>query len=299
MNLRQLAKGKVRDIYELDEKHLLLVTSDRLSIYDVVLAQPIPDRGRVLTALTEFWLSEVAGDLPSHLVGTEASEIGAGIDDALGRSMVVRRAEMVPVEFIVRAYLAGSGWREYRRTGTLHGRPMPAGLKLGSRLPEPILTPSTKAPVGEHDRNLSWAEAVNEVGDDVMTRASEVVLKMFGRGASHAAAAGFILADTKFEIGWIDGELSICDEVLTPDSSRYWPSVNWLPGEEPQSFDKQYVRDWADSTGWNHSPPPPPLTGDVITQTRALYVEAYERLTSKTFANWPGVSQSPSIATDG
>ncbi|HVF14112.1 MAG TPA: phosphoribosylaminoimidazolesuccinocarboxamide synthase [Acidimicrobiales bacterium] len=280
MNL--VHSGKVRDVYDAGDGNLLMVTSDRISAFDVVLDEPIPDKGRVLTALTAFWLERLADIAPSHLLRIVDEGEGAG------RAMVVRRAEMLPIECIVRGYLSGSAWKEYQRTGTVHAQPMPAGLQQSDRLPEPVFTPSTKAEVGLHDENISFEQAVDLVGRDVAEKAAAISLAAYGRAAAHAAARGIVIADTKFELGWIDGRLAICDEVLTPDSSRFWEAEDWRPGTVPPSFDKQPVRDWLEATGWDKTPPPPALPADVVASTGARYVAAYERLSGRRLADWPG-----------
>jgi phosphoribosylaminoimidazole-succinocarboxamide synthase len=287
-----VASGKVRDIYELDDKHLLFVTSDRMSAFDVVMAEAIPDKGRVLTAVTAFWLDELAGIAPNHLTSLEVPS-GMDLDEATardleGRVMVVRKAEMLPIECIVRGYLSGSAWAEYRKTQTMHGQPLPAGLRQSERLPEPVFTPSTKAEEG-HDENISFDAAASLAGPKLAEEARRVSLSAYQAAADLAARRGIIIADTKFELGLIDGELCICDEVLTPDSSRFWPAEAWQPGTTPPSFDKQPLRDWLESTGWSKTPPPPPLPPDVVQATRERYVQAYERLTGRSFADWPGV----------
>jgi phosphoribosylaminoimidazole-succinocarboxamide synthase len=290
LSIPHVASGKVRDIYELDDKHLLFVTSDRISAFDVVMAEPIPDKGRVLTAVTAFWLEELSGLAPSHLVGLEAPEGVAPPGEErglLGRVMVVRRAEMLPIECIVRGYLSGSAWAEYGKSQTMHGRPLPAGLRKSERLPEPVFTPSTKALEG-HDENISFEAAVDLAGLELATEARRICLAAYQKAADLAAGRGIIIADTKFELGVIDGELCMCDEVLTPDSSRFWPADSWEPGATPPSFDKQPLRDWLEATGWDKSPPPPALPNDVVDATRTRYVDAYERLTAKRFADWPG-----------
>jgi len=296
--LKHIYSGKVRDIYELDDEHLLFVTSDRISAFDVVMTEPIPGKGRVLTALTAFWASQLPGIAPTHLVslgvpaGADLSAAGISRDFAEGRTMVVRRAEMLPIECIVRGYLSGSAWAEYRRTGTMHGEPLPAGLSQSEKLPEPVFTPSTKATVG-HDENISFEEAARLIGDKMAAGAREISLEAYRWGAERAAERGIIIADTKFELGLVDGELAICDEILTPDSSRFWPADQWQPGATPPSFDKQPLRDWLEATGWGKVPPPPPLPPDVVAATSARYVEAYERLSGLSFSDWPGADGSP------
>jgi phosphoribosylaminoimidazole-succinocarboxamide synthase len=283
--------GKVRDIYDAGENRLLLVASDRMSAFDVVMAEPIPDKGRVLTAMTAFWLELVADIAPSHLVSVDPADLppdARGLGDLAGRAMLVRRAEMLPIECIVRGYLSGSAWKEYRQHGTMHGSRLPAGLDESARLPEPVFTPSTKAETG-HDENISFEAACDLVGADVAKAAREISLAAYQRGADHAAQRGIIVADTKFELGFIDGELSLCDEVLTPDSSRFWPADEWKPGATPPSFDKQPLRDWLEATGWDKAPPPPTLPPEVIAATRDRYVAAYERVTGRRFTDWFGV----------
>jgi phosphoribosylaminoimidazole-succinocarboxamide synthase len=291
--MKHVYSGKVRDIYEVDDEHLLFVTSDRISAFDVVMAEPIPGKGRVLTALTAFWAGQLPVVAPTHLVRVGAPPgadlAAAGVDPAFaeGRSMVVRRAEMLPIECIVRGYLSGSAWAEYRRSGTMHGQPLPAGMSQSEKLTEPVFTPSTKATVG-HDENISFEDAVGLIGDKLASAAREICIEAYRRGAEHAARRGIIIADTKFELGVIDGELAICDEILTPDSSRFWPENLWQPGITPPSFDKQPLRDWLEATGWGKVPPPPALPPDVVETTRARYVEAYERLSGLSFTDWPG-----------
>jgi phosphoribosylaminoimidazole-succinocarboxamide synthase len=266
-----LYSGKVRDIYDAGDDRLLMVTSDRISAFDVVLDQPIPYKGRVLTELTAFWLGQVDDVVPNHLISVD------------GASMLVRKADMLPIECIVRGYLSGSAWKEYTERGTVHGMPLPAGLRQSEQLPDPIFTPSTKAAVGDHDENISFDQAAALVGTDVAAEAAAISITVYQRAAARAAAAGILLADTKFELGWIDGRLALCDEVLTPDSSRFWEASAWQPGTTPPSFDKQPVRDWLEQTGWDKRPPAPALPPDVVAETSERYVSAYERLTGKPF----------------
>ncbi len=296
--LPHVHSGKVRDIYAVGDDRLLMVTSDRLSAFDVVMAEPIPNKGRVLTAMTAFWFELVAKTAPglvgSHLISTDVADLPPevrGADDLAGRVMLCRRAEMLPVECIVRGYITGSAWKEYKKGGTMHGTPLPAGLLESSKLPEPVFTPSTKAEVGDHDENISFDAAAKLVGRELAERLRDVSLALYSRGAAWAAERGIIIADTKFELGRIPatGELVLCDEVLTPDSSRFWPVAQWKPGATPPSFDKQPVRDFLETLDWNKTPPPPPLPRAVVDATSTRYVEAYERITGRRFADWPGV----------
>lgn len=288
--MKHIASGKVREIFELDDQRLVMVATDRISAFDVVFEQEIPDKGRMLTGLTKFWLDEIAGDLPAHLVSTEVPD---GIDhlDPIGRVMVVRKAEMLPLEFIVRGRLAGSGWREYQKRGTLHGRRLPIDMSLGDELPEALLTPSTKGESGEHDINLTDEQAIDVIGKEAFDEARELALTLFSRAAGHARQRGLILADTKFEFGYINGRLSVCDEILTSDSSRYWPDGGWLKGETPPAFDKQILRDWLETLDWNKRPPAPQLPEAIVEQTRDRYVKAYEMLTGQPARELAGYSR--------
>lgn len=287
--LPHIYSGKVRDIYDAGDDRLLMVTSDRLSAFDVVMAEPIPDKGRVLTAMSAFWFETFDGIVGSHLLSTSLDDCppSARREDWQGRVMLCRRAEMLPIECIVRGYLTGSAWKEYRTEGTMHGQQLPAGLLESSQLPEPVFTPSTKAAEG-HDENISFAAAVDLIGTDLAERARAVSIELYTRGAQWAAARGILIADTKFELGLIDGELVLCDEVLTPDSSRFWPAEAWEPGRTPPSFDKQPVRDYLDGLDWDKQPPPPPLPADVVATTSARYIDAYERITGRAFTDWRG-----------
>jgi len=287
--LPHVYSGKVRDIYDAGEGRLLMVTSDRLSAFDVVMAEPIPDKGRVLTAMSAFWFERFAGVVGSHLVSTSLDDLpeSARRPEWEGRVMLCRRAEMLPVECIVRGYLTGSAWKEYRRSGTMHGDALPEGLPESAELPEPVFTPSTKADAG-HDENISFEEAAALVGDELAERARRVSLELYTRGSEWAAERGIIIADTKFELGVVDGELVLADEVLTPDSSRFWPADRWEPGSTPPSFDKQPVRDFLDGLDWDKQPPPPPLPDEVVSATSDRYREAYERITGRSLGDWHG-----------
>jgi phosphoribosylaminoimidazole-succinocarboxamide synthase len=284
--VKHLYSGKVRDMYDADDGLLLIVASDRMSAFDVVMAEHVPDKGRVLTAFSAFWFDQLADVVPNHLVATDVPDLP---DDWIGRVQLVKRAEMLPVECIVRGYLSGSAWKEYRTAGTMHGQQLPAGLQESDRLPEPVFTPSTKAPAGDHDINISFEESVDLLGRELAERARDVSLELYRRGAAWALERGIVIADTKFELGLVDGELVVADEVLTPDSSRFWPADAVVPGSTPPSFDKQPLRDWLETQPWDKTPPPPPLPDDVVSATRARYVEAYERITGLRFADWPGV----------
>ena len=290
INLPHVYSGKVRDIYDAGDDRLLMVTSDRISAFDVVMAEPIPAKGRVLTAMTAFWLAHLADVAGSHLLSTDLADLPseAQVPELAGRAMLCRRAEMLPVECIVRGYLSGSAWKEYRTSGTMHGTSLPSGLQESEQLPEPVFTPSTKAEIGLHDENITYEDAVNILGKEVAERAREISLELYRRGASWAAERGIIIADTKFELGFIDGELVVCDEVLTPDSSRFWPADEHVPGSTPPSFDKQPVRDYLDGLDWDKTPPPPPLPAEVVDASARRYREAYERITGTSFADWPG-----------
>ena len=292
IGLPHLSSGKVRDIYDAGDGRLLMVTSDRISAFDVVMAEPITDKGRVLTAMSSFWFEHFAGQAPSHLLSTDLGDV-PGVDagahpELAGRIMLCRRAEMLPIECIVRGYLTGSAWKEYRSSGTMHGTPLPEGLLESSKLPEPVFTPSTKAADGDHDINISFEEAVDLIGEEQAERARHLSLTLYQQAADHAAARGILIADTKFELGVIDGELALCDEVLTPDSSRFWPADEWEPGRTPPSFDKQPVRDYLDGLDWDKSPPPPRLPDEVVAASSGRYREAYERITGRSLADWPG-----------
>ncbi len=282
-DLPRIASGKVREIYEAPDQTLLLVASDRISTYDVVHPTPIPDKGKVLTGLSTFWFERTDRILPNHLIS-----VSEGVpDEARGRAMLVQRLEMLTVECVVRGYITGSGWKDYQRTGAVCGIALPDGLRESDQLPEPIFTPTTKATTG-HDEAVDFEGAVELIGDRALAeRVRDVSLELYEFAASHARERGIILADTKFELGLAsDGTLTLGDEVCTPDSSRFWPADQYEPGRSQPSFDKQYVRDWASSTGWDRTPPAPPIPDEVVGRTREKYVEAYERITGEPFDAW-------------
>lgn len=297
LGLPHVNSGKVRDIYAVGDDRLLMVTSDRISAFDVVMAEPIPDKGRVLTAMSAFWFELLADVVPGHLLSTDLADLpesaraAAASADLAGRVMLTRRAEMLPVECIVRGYISGSAWKEYARSGTMHGAPLPVGMLESDALPEPVFTPSTKAEEG-HDENISFDAAAGLIGESLATKVRDVSVELYRRGAEWARERGIVIADTKFEMGLVDGDLVLCDEVLTPDSSRFWPVDAWQPGATPPSFDKQPVRDYLDGLDWDKTPPPPPLPAEVVAATSARYIEAYERVTDRSFAEWPGVGGS-------
>lgn len=285
--LTHMASGKVREIYEIDADRLLFVATDRISAFDVVFDEPIPDKGSVLTGLSRFWFERL--EVPHHFVTADLGTVPGLTEEQrielAPRAMVVRRAEVIPMECVVRGYLYGSAWREYRAGGGPTTEHLPEGLRQADRLPEPIFTPATKAASG-HDENLTESAARELVGGDRYTELRARSIAVYEAALAHAEERGIILADTKFEFGVVDGEVLLVDEILTPDSSRWWPAAAWVPGHPVPSFDKQYVRDWAESTDWDHEPPAPAIPPDVVAATRARYVEAYERLTGRSFANY-------------
>jgi phosphoribosylaminoimidazole-succinocarboxamide synthase len=292
--LSLLQSGKVRELYDAGGDRLLMVATDRISAFDVIMAEPIPDKGRVLTAMTAYWLEELADLAPNHLISAEtadfpegAAALPGGLEGLAGRSMLVHRAQMLDIECIVRGYLAGSAYKEYEREGTVHGTAMPAGLRHADRLPEPVFTPSTKATEG-HDLNIGMAEAVDLVGKEAAEEAAQLCLAAYSRAAARAEEQGIVICDTKFELGYIDGALSLCDEVLTPDSSRFWPADNSAPGTNPPSFDKQPLRDWLEAQPWEKQPPPPELPDEIVSATSARYVDAYERVCGRRLRDWYG-----------
>jgi phosphoribosylaminoimidazole-succinocarboxamide synthase len=281
-SLALIARGKVRDIYRVDAKRLLILATDRMSAFDVVLPDPIPGKGIVLTAISNFWFAKLAGVLPNHLTGTDPATVLADSSDhavVKDRAVVVHDLKALPIEAVVRGYLIGSGWKDYCKTGSVSGVRLPPGLELAEQLREPIFTPSTKAARGQHDENISMAEARNLLGVELARKVAEKSLQLYARATEFARERGIIIADTKFEFGLDEnGELRVMDEVLTPDSSRFWPADTYKPGSSPQSFDKQYVRDYLETLNWNKTPPGPRLPAVVIERTRAKYVEALQRL---------------------
>lgn len=282
-------RGKVREVYRAGDERLVMVASDRISAYDVILPTPIPDKGRVLTGLSRHWFAQTADIVPNHLLSTRPADMPEALrgPEFAGRTMLVRRLEMLPIECVARGYLVGSGWRDYRETGAVCGHALPPGLRVADRLPAPIFTPATKAETG-HDENITRDQAADLVGADALAEAERITLALYTRAAAACSAAGIILADTKFELGRDPetGTLVLGDEAVTPDSSRLWPADAWRPGINPPSFDKQYVRDWLDASGWDHTPPGPELPDDVVAGTRGRYVDAYERITGESFADY-------------
>ena len=281
-DLPLLASGKVREMYDLGDR-LLMVASDRISTYDAVHPTPIPDKGKVLTGLSVFWFAKTGHIVPNHFL----SATDGVPEEARGRAIVAKKLKMLPVECVVRGYITGSGWKDYQRTGAVSGIELPPGLQESERLPTPIFTPSTKAETG-HDETIDFDQAAEIIGDrDLMARLRDVSIELYSFAADHARERGVIVADTKFELGLDEeGQLVLGDEVLTPDSSRFWPADGYQAGQSQPSFDKQYVRDWAAGTGWDKSPPAPEIPDDVVERTRALYVEAYDRITGESFDGW-------------
>ena len=285
--LNLLSRGKVRDIYDLGDS-LLIVATDRISAFDVVMLTPVPDKGKILTQLSEFWLNFVKDIVETHMVGTDAGKYPAQClpftAQLAGRSMWVKKAKVLPIECIVRGYLAGSGWKDYSRTGAVCGIPLPAGLREAEKLPEPIFTPSTKAEMGEHDQNIPFEEMERKVGKDLAAQVKAVSIEIYEKAAEYARERGIIVADTKFEFGLVDGRLTLVDEVLTPDSSRFWPADRYQVGSSPESFDKQYLRDYLVQSGWTVADSAPSLPPDVVENTRSRYLEALERLSGRGLA---------------
>ena len=281
--LELIRRGKVRDVYSIDADRLLIVATDRISAFDVILGSGIPDKGRVLTQISLFWFNFLS-DIPNHLISANVDEYPAELhqyrDQLEGRSMLVRRAKMIDIECVARGYLSGSGWKEYVANSTICGIPLPAGLKESDRLPGPIFTPATKAQSG-HDENISFEEAAKSIGVKLTSELRDLTLKIYGKAAAYAETRGIILADTKFEFGFVDNQLVLGDEVLTPDSSRFWPRASYKPGGAQPSYDKQFVRDYLESITWNKQPPGPVLPNEVVEQTGNKYKEAYRVLTGK------------------
>ncbi len=274
------ARGKVRDIYDLGDS-LLFIASDRVSAFDFVLPNPIPDKGKVLTQISLFWFQHLRNAVNNHVITANTEQYPAGLrkyPELAGRSMIVKKAEMFPVECVARGYLSGSGWKEYRETGAVCGIALPAGLTESGALPEPIFTPATKAPTG-HDINISFEETARMIGESTARTLKELTLKLYAQAAAYALTRGIIIADTKFEFGKFEGNIILCDEALTPDSSRFWPEDDYQPGRPQRSLDKQYVRDYLEKIRWNKQPPPPQLPDDVIQETSRKYREIYSRLT--------------------
>ena len=278
-----LSRGKVRDIYEIDEDTLLIVTTDRMSAFDVVLPDPIPFKGAVLNQITLFWMNMFADQVDNHLLASQVSDFPKPLhkhDDQLrGRSVLVRKASPLPIECIVRGYITGSGWKDYQDTGSVSGHVLPNGLLESQELPEPLFTPSTKAAIGEHDENITVEQARQTIGDDIFQRVQELSLSIYRQGRAYARERGIIIADTKFEFGLHNGRILLIDEVLTPDSSRFWPEDGYAPGRSQPSYDKQFLRDWLTRSGWDKTPPAPKLPRNIIDQTGARYFEAFKRLT--------------------
>ncbi|MDA3005069.1 MAG: phosphoribosylaminoimidazolesuccinocarboxamide synthase [Actinomycetota bacterium] len=283
-----ILRGKVREVHDVGDGRLVMVTSDRISAYDVVMPTEIPGKGQVLTALSVHWFHRMRDIVPNHLLGWRLSDMPEPFrkQEYAGRVMLVQALDMLPVECVVRGYLIGSGWRDYRQTGATSGVALPAGLQQADVLPQPIFTPASKAEAGDHDENITMDDVVAAVGPDLAAEMERVSLAVYRRAAEDCERAGIILADTKFEMGTAQGTLTLGDEVCTPDSSRFWPADTWRPGTSPPSFDKQYLRDWLDESGWDHTPPGPELPPEVVAGTRERYVEAYERITGRSFDEW-------------
>ncbi|MCO6057232.1 phosphoribosylaminoimidazolesuccinocarboxamide synthase [Pseudomonas sp. MOB-449] len=283
LSLKKIYSGKVRDLYEIDDKRMLMVATDRLSAFDVILEQPIPEKGKILTAISNFWFDKLSGVVPNHFTGDKVEDVVPAAELSLveGRAVVAKRLKPVAVEAIVRGYIVGSGWKEYQKTGTVCGIQLPAGLKEASKLPQPIFTPSTKAAVGDHDENISFEQCETIIGKELAAKVRDTAIALYSTAVEYAATRGIIIADTKFEFGIDeDGTLTLMDEVLTPDSSRFWPVESYVEGRNPPSFDKQFVRDWLESTGWNKEPPAPAVPADVAQKTADKYREALTKLTS-------------------
>lgn len=282
-SLQLLSRGKVRDIYAVDDQRLLIIASDRLSAFDVVLPTPIPGKGAVLTEISHFWFNKLGGIIPNHLTGDAPESVVSASERAqvTGRAMVVKRLKPLPVEAIVRGYLVGSGWKEYQASGSVCGIALPAGMQQAGKLPQPLFTPSTKAELGAHDENIDFTRAEQLLGADIAAQVRDASIALYSQAAAYALTRGIIIADTKFEFGLDEtGQLYLIDEVLTPDSSRFWPADQYQPGSNPPSYDKQFVRDWLEASGWNKQPPAPTLPADIAAKTGEKYREAVARLTT-------------------
>jgi phosphoribosylaminoimidazole-succinocarboxamide synthase len=282
LSLKKIYSGKVRDLYEIDDKRMLMVATDRLSAFDVILNEPIPEKGKILTAISNFWFDKLKDLVPNHFTGDKVEDIvpAAELHLVEGRAVVAKRLKPVAVEAIVRGYIVGSGWKEYQKSGTVCGIQLPAGLKEAAKLPQPIFTPSTKAAVGDHDENISFEQCEAIIGAELAAKVRDTSIALYSAAVEYAATRGIIIADTKFEFGLDkDGTLTLMDEALTPDSSRFWPADSYAEGKNPPSFDKQFVRDWLESTGWNKEPPAPAVPADVAQKTADKYREALTRLT--------------------
>ncbi len=281
-----IARGKVRDMYEIDEKTLLIVTTDRMSAFDVIMQEPVPYKGVILNQITLFWMEKFKDIIPNHLIESDVNKFPAGLapwkDELEGRAVLVKKAKPLPVECIVRGCITGSGWKDYKATGSLCGHVLPEGLVESAKLEPALFTPSTKAELGEHDENITRAEAAKLLGDELAAKVEDISLRIFEAGREYAATKGILMADTKFEFGMVDGELVLIDEVMTPDSSRFWPADQYKPGQSQPSFDKQYLRDWLSSQPWNKEAPAPALPKEVVDATSKRYAEAYNILTGKT-----------------
>ena len=282
LSLKKIYSGKVRDLYEIDDKRMLMVATDRLSAFDVILNEPIPEKGKILTSISNFWFDKLKDLVPNHFTGDKVEDIvpAAELHLVEGRAVVAKRLKPVAVEAIVRGYIVGSGWKEYQKSGTVCGIRLPAGLNEAAKLPQPIFTPSTKAAVGDHDENISFEQCEAIIGAELAAKVRETSIALYSAAVEYAATRGIIIADTKFEFGLDeDGTLTLMDEALTPDSSRFWPADSYVEGKNPPSFDKQFVRDWLESTGWNKEPPAPAVPADVAQKTADKYREALTRLT--------------------
>lgn len=281
-SLKKIYSGKVRDLYEIDDTRMLMIATDRLSAFDVILAEPIPEKGKILTAISNFWFEKLKDVVPSHFTGDQPEDVVSAEDlpQVEGRAVVCKRLKPVPVEAIVRGYIAGSGWKEYQQSNTVCGIALPAGLREADKLPEPIFTPSTKAELGDHDENISYARCEEILGAELAAKVSATAILLYKTASEYAATRGIIIGDTKFEFGLDEnGTLCLMDEALTPDSSRFWPADQYQPGSNPPSYDKQFVRDWLETTGWDKTPPAPVLPQEVAEKTAAKYREALEILT--------------------